>query len=224
MMRLEITANDVEDMKAELRATLPEVKSSHRIEALARGLGWNTNAAMRARLANGSAEVSTNEGAFLGYLQEHGFDSEPGRLARTLAKVGIRHAMALEPLLTQFGYNVYRGRSKTPEERRAEFMADRASMLGDHAADEFIQACRFLSQFSKRKTINRKSSSYGLKHQAERFGDSRHSRGYVANGMLIAAALTLGFKVQQIDPDSPNAWFNISSKMTSDGAKLALAA
>ncbi|MCA6108057.1 hypothetical protein [Bradyrhizobium cenepequi] len=43
-MKLTITITDVEHIKAVLRTALPDVKSSHRVEALARGLGWRTNA------------------------------------------------------------------------------------------------------------------------------------------------------------------------------------
>ena len=70
-MKLTITITDVEHMKAVLRTVLPDVKSSHRVEALARGLGWRTNAAMRAALAAGAVEVGADEGAFLRYLHEH---------------------------------------------------------------------------------------------------------------------------------------------------------
>jgi hypothetical protein len=40
------------------------------------------------------------------------------------------------------------------------------------------------------------------------------ARGYLANGMLIAAALALGFPARPTDPDSPNAYFNISLKLS----------
>lgn len=62
---------DDEYTKAVLWTILPDVKSSHRTEALARGLCWRTNTAMRVALAAGSAEVAADEGAFLGYLREH---------------------------------------------------------------------------------------------------------------------------------------------------------
>jgi len=85
-------------------------------------------------------------------------------------------------------------------------------MLSPRAVDEFMKACRFLSQFGQRLTINTRSSSYGLKHEAERF--HRELAGpdhdpYVSNGMLIAAAVHLGFKLKQV---GPNAYFNITTK------------
>ena len=51
------------------------------------------------------------------------------------------------------------------------------------------------------------AGSYGLKHGADRFAGR-----YVANGMLIAAALAIGFSVRPTHPGSPNAFLNISLK------------
>ncbi|MDT4738439.1 hypothetical protein [Bradyrhizobium sp. WYCCWR 12699] len=55
--------------------------------------------------------------------------------------------------------------------------------------------------------MNRTRSSYGLKHDAE-----REAGDYVANGMLIAAALALDFSAERTHAGSPNAYFNISFK------------
>jgi hypothetical protein len=215
-MKLPITLSDVEHMKADLRAALPDVKSSHRVEALARGLGWSTNAAMRCALGSGPVVADADEGAFLEYLRERSFDAPRGCMVRILAKSGIRRAMDLEPSLTQFGYGVYQDRKLMPEERRSKFAEKRDEMLDTFAADEFARAIAYLSRFGRRKTINLKSSSYGLKHGAERF-----SGGYVANGTLIAAALALGFSARPTHPDSPNAFFNISSRILTVGDRQA---
>jgi hypothetical protein len=218
-MKLTVTISDIEHMKADLRAALPDVKSSHRVEALARGLGWSTNAAMRVALVSGPIGAGVDEDAFLEYLREHSFDAPRGCITRILAKSGIRRAMDLDPTLTHFGYGVFRDRKQTPEERRAKFAENRASMLEDYAADEFMRAVAFLSRFGRRKTINTRSGSYGLKHDAERFAG-----GYVANGMLIAAALALGFSAKPTDPGSPNAFFNIRSKLATPADRHAEAA
>ncbi|MGY3610885.1 MULTISPECIES: hypothetical protein [unclassified Bradyrhizobium] len=160
-MKLTITITDVEYMKAVLRTVLPDVKSSHRIEALARGLGWRTNAAMRAALAAGSVEVGADEGAFLGYLREHSFVAPPDCLTRWLAKSGVRRAMDLEPALSRFGYRSARDRGETVQEADARFQTSRAEMLDDQAIAEFIRAVGFLSKDPRRKTINRTRGSYG---------------------------------------------------------------
>lgn len=55
--------------------------------------------------------------------------------------------------------------------------------------------------------MNRARSSCGLKHDTERI-----SGDYVANGIMIAAAM--GFSAERTHSGSPNAHFNISSKQT----------
>ncbi len=83
------------------------------------------------------------------------------------------------------------------------------------ALDECNRACTFLRHVDRRKSINRKMSSYGLKHEAEAFLRSltdRPSNAYVANGAFICAALHLGFEMQRAHLSSPNVYFNISSK------------
>ena len=56
---------------------------------------------------------------------------------------------------------------------------------------------------TKRKTLNKSGTSYGLKHVAER------DVGYITNGVFIAAAVAEGFRVVRIR-ETPNAWLNIS--------------
>jgi hypothetical protein len=55
----------------------------------------------------------------------------------------------------------------------------------------------------KRKTINRKVSSYGLKHVVE-----KDIKRYIGNDSFIAAMDTLGFEKKQIK-GTPNYFFNI---------------
>lgn len=209
-MKSTITLTDIEHMKDALRASLPDIKSSHRVEALARGLGWATNASMRATLTSAPLEISPDEGAFLEYLRQHSFEAPSSTLARAFALAGVRRAMDLEPELSGFGYRVPRDRSGTAEEAETRFLASRAEMLSQHSVDEFIRAAEFLSKFGRRKSVNRKRTSYGLKHDAERAAGD-----YVANGMMIAAALAMGFSAERTHSGSPNAHFNISSKQTS---------
>ncbi|MGY8662437.1 hypothetical protein Q3C01_08720 [Bradyrhizobium sp. UFLA05-109] len=111
----------------------------------------------------------------------------PDCLTRSLAKLGVRRAMDMEPDLSWFGYRPSRDRDETAKEADARFQTSRAEMLDDQAIAEFLRAVEFLSKYPRRKTINRKRGSYGLKHDAE-----RATGNYVANGMLIAAALAMG--------------------------------
>ena len=50
-MKAQFSLTDIESIKRELLRLLPNVKSSHRVEAMARGLGWNS----KRGLARGSA-------------------------------------------------------------------------------------------------------------------------------------------------------------------------
>ena len=54
-----------------------------------------------------------------------------------------------------------------------------------------------------RKTINKRISSYGLKHLAE-----RQAGAYISNEALIQAMLESGFRAERIR-DTPNYFFNV---------------
>ncbi len=56
------------------------------------------------------------------------------------------------------------------------------------------------------KTVNRRHSSYGLKHIAEPHSPKR----YLTNGVFIAAALIAGYPV--MFDDTPNPSFGMSEK------------
>ena len=71
---------------------------------------------------------------------------------------------------------------------------------------EFTAARGWLRRFAKIKALNRRGSSYGLKHCAE------DDIGYVTNGCFIGAAIAEGFTVRCTDYGSPNAFFNISTE------------
>ena len=57
-----------------------------------------------------------------------------------------------------------------------------------------------------RKTINKRYTSYGLKHIAERW-----AKEYISNDSLIEAMCQCGYNIQRCSPSSPNYWFNIKT-------------
>lgn len=61
--------------------------------------------------------------------------------------------------------------------------------------------------FTTRKTINPKYSSYWLKHLIE-----KKLERYISNSELIIAMLTCDYQYKQIDSNSPNCYFNVSSQ------------
>ena len=128
-------------------------------------------------------------------------DFAPGQLEAAAADMA--RILEQEPELSDFGYGLS-GAEKTPEERRARFETNRQSIREPRSLAQFLAACRWLSQFAKIKTLNKRGTSYGLKHVAER------EIGYCTNGVFIAAAIAEGFRVRR-EGRSPNAVFNIST-------------
>ncbi len=75
--------------------------------------------------------------------------------------------------------------------------------------DEFLLAEIFLSRFCKIRAFTH-TSSYTLKHLCEEWHGYLGLDGvYVSNGVLIAVAISFGFRAKCI-PGTPNAIFNIS--------------
>jgi hypothetical protein len=226
-MEIELALDDIESIKLELIRLLPDVKSSHRVEAMARGLGFDTNAALRATLTSGPVVCVASDADFLVYLKNHGFpDVTSGTLDEALVcaklsdeRASIKAVMDKQPTLARWGFGIARDRTKSREQCEAEFQEARADMLKPHTVGEFIRAREFLSQHRKRASINRKLSSYGLKHRAEGFHrDLRAPDPYVSNGLFIAAAFHLGFLVK---PYGMNAYLNIGAKHNGEATNAA---
>lgn len=224
-MTTPLTSRDIEAVKRELGQLLPDVKSSHRAEAMARGFGYKTNASLRAQLESGNISRTLDEKAFAAYLTDHEFPKPPYTLMREAVsracdgetRAAIAAAMAEVPDLTAFGFGIFEDRTKSAAEKQAEFEKKRADMLSAFSIEQFKRAVAFLKTRSKRATISRKQSSYGLKHEVERyFAGQGESDKYVSNGMFIAAAVHLGFKFER---SGPNAYFNIGAYRMTDGAR-----
>jgi hypothetical protein len=121
----------------------------------------------------------------------------------------IRRAIAQYPELTDFGFGACFGERRLPSaEREAAFRANRAKMFEERSLLQFLSARAWLQGQGKRQTINRRGTSYGLKHIAA------HDIGYVTNGMFICAAISAGFQIERAGAwwGSPNAWLNISTR------------
>ncbi len=76
-----IDAPVLREVKRLIGQSAPHVKSSHRTEALARGLGFNTNAALQAALDQGPVQSEVSRVAFEGFLRERGYDIEKLQLS-----------------------------------------------------------------------------------------------------------------------------------------------
>lgn len=130
----------------------------------------------------------------------------------------IKRVAAAYPELTDFGFGIYNDYSKkTHEQLRIEFAQNREQLYESRACEGFNIACRFLSHIDRTKHINHSAgTSYGLKHTASGWardviGKAIVGDGYMTNGVFIAAAAHMGFKVERCG-DGPNACFNISRR------------
>ena len=226
MVELDITLNPVtlERLKAGLRQTASEIKSSHRVEALARGLGFHSNAELRARIdASGSRRIDPEP--FGRYLTERGFDAPASMLLRAAAHAITLTAMDRDDRLHKWGWGFGRperrsdGRWETPYEHYDRVQAYRAELKEIAVADHVLRALAMLASVPATKTIRPDTDSYRLKHIAENFActfpdGAPLGPDYVANGPLIVAAVHLGFRYRTARDRDGNEWPNVTFNMS----------
>ena len=215
-MKVAVSLPIVEAMKDELRRCIPEVKSSHRAEALARGLGWNTNASMRASLVSSPSERDVVPAAFYAYLAEHGAHVAERLLPETICRTHIRAVMTEHDQLTHHGFGVYNGDRISVSEWRSRYAKSRDEMLGASAIGEFERACEYLAKLETTRAPTTVFHTYNLKHSAERWHrhcgiEGRWDRDYVSNGMLLTAAFHLGLRVRRASATSSVGYLNVST-------------
>lgn len=215
-MRIVVDLDSLPILKADLRTALPRTPATHRLEALARGLGFNTYAALRAALHVAPRLVGANDDAFLTYLSDKNFAANDRALRRTLARLAIRRIMDTDTELTAAGYGIAWSHYPTVAEQREAFSKQRAELLDDWSADQFELALKYLARLDRRKSSNRDYTTYNLKHQAERLSRDRglftHLGNYVSNGVFIVAALAAGFQVRRIAWDSLSGYVNATTR------------
>lgn len=226
VLQLPITPSILDSIKLRLTHFLPQVKSSHRCEAMARGLGQRTYASARAIARLSERATATADGsAFTSYLREHGFEIEASHFYRAVAHTALADVSERHPRLTIQGVGagqpqrLERGRYETAHEHHLRFQARRKELLGEEAAEAFLASLAFLKRVSRTKTVRPKTSSYWIKHIVENFA-ATYPDGkplgprYIPNGALIAAALHAGFDIRthvdDLGYESLNTTFNMS--------------
>jgi hypothetical protein len=232
-LQIPISPATIKLIKTHLLKALPDVKSSTRVEAAARGLGFETHAAMLAAArSGGSVSTGVDAGLFRAYLSARGIDVLPLHLYRAATRVAVTAVLESAPRLSMRGYGFHQPRwdseSKrweTPEESYAKFSEAREEFSSDWGLDQFLLAFVFVRRIPATKTIRTGADSYRLKHIAERMpficpDGTELGPDYVSNGALIAAALHAGFKMRTyIDHrgyDAINVSFNMSKKAVDD--------
>lgn len=228
-LRIAVTSDALEAIKADLTHFFPHVKSSHRCEALARALGFRTYAGARvAACGENLCAVQVSGERFTAYLTQHGFEVTPQLLYVAAAKAALRDVAAKVPQLTVGGMDRGLPQCKPDGEWETDadiFSALRADLVSNLAAQPFLASLALLAEVSPTKTVRPSAGSYHLKHVAEQYActypeGEKLGPVYVPNGVFIAAALHLGFKIKthinHFGDLSPNVSFNISVKNLDD--------
>ena len=221
-MHLELSIDDLPYLKTNLKKYHPEAQASRRIEAAARGLGFKSYAALLHKLKQGPTLVEISDANFCQFLEAQEADGTRNRsLSRSMLRIATNKILEQEPRITARGFDSLRPQTNSEmkmslEERQAAFEERRNETTRDLEMDELELALIYLDMQDARKTLNKDYSSYSLKHRAENLSRKQkqytHLGDYVSNGMLIIAAKIRGFKCKQVSYQSPNAFFNISSK------------
>lgn len=218
-LSISVTASAVDAVKRSLTKALPEVKSSHRCEALARGLAYRTYASLKANMDAGHHAVADGA-AFTTYLAQHDFHGPGTALYRAVAKAALEQVAERYPTLTAGGFGIGEWQpDDTAAVRRQRFDDDRAELVSDHSAEPFLASLAFVARVERTKTIRPATNSYWLKHIAENYecrypGGEKLGPVYVPNGLLIAAAIHAGFDAKPHTDDfgreTLNAGFNMA--------------
>lgn len=134
-----------------------------------------------------------------------------------ISKKHIQKVLDEDADLSYFGIGIFdNGRGLSFIDRQKKLSKLREELLNSH--EEFTAACEWFKTQKIIKNFNRKRTSYGIKHDAE-----RAMNRYISNGTLIAAAVHMGFKYQKIRFGiSPNVYFNISQTTLKESNKKLL--
>jgi hypothetical protein len=228
VLNTRITPVVVDAVKAELTRKIPEVKSSHRCEAIARGLGFGTYASLLVAAKSPNPPVAKSVGAaFCGYLAAHGFVTFSKPFYHAVARAALNAVLKREPGLTKHGIGVVGaeigedGRPEKPKATRRRFDDERDFMTSDECVEQFLVSIAFLALVHPTKTIRSEFGAGTLKDIAENYkctypeGKTLGPR-YVTTGALIAAATHMGFKMQSFFDENGHGQtftcFNISTK------------
>lgn len=204
-LSIQLNASAIDVMKGFMTRALPNVKSMHRCEAMARGLGFSTYAALRAADAR---EAAVNGAPFMAYLAAHGFIVSERHLYEAAALVALHDVARRHPNLTVWGIGIgeYRREDGGHCESRASYeqrlRQERQALTADSSSRSFLLSLALVQRLPSIATIRPGAGSYKLKHIAENYacsypgGDVLGPR-YVPNGLLIAAASHAGFKFKE---------------------------
>jgi hypothetical protein len=226
-LSLPVNLSTLEITKLALTNQLPEVKSSHRCEAMARGFGYRTYASFLEDARSCSDRLIRVDGvAFGDYLGKHDFAVTGSALYRAGAMAALNSVADRFPRLTINGFGIGDWYfDDTRASRRKKFDDSRARLVSNYAVEPFLASLAFVSRIERTRTVRPATNSYWLKHIAESY-ECAYPTGeklgpvYVANGVLIAAAIHAGFEVKkhtdEYGAEMLNAGFNMSKRSLYD--------
>jgi hypothetical protein len=160
ILTIPMTSGRLKTIKVELTRALSEVKSSHRCEAIARGLGFSTYASALAATKSGTVGTAEVRGErFVTYLAEHGFKVSAKPFYNVAAKAALGDVAKRVPNLTLWGRGVGGPRRKSDgrwedfREMNANFVQQREALVGDDAVAPFLASLALLTRVIPTKTI-----------------------------------------------------------------------
>ena len=208
-----------------MKDSLPDWGAARRIELVARGLGFTSNAALRAKLDDQPFAATVDERAAAEFAHSVSLHLPRRLLSRTLARSMMEPIVEENPILTMHGFGIPDRHGFYGPKYEDEFKRSRAAFYDESGCDQFELALLLLQHAPRRKTLNMKNWSYGIKHIAEDISRAHGVRtdlgNYVSNGSIIVAAYYEGFLVRRARHRSLNAFLNISARCSDEFASAA---
>ncbi|SLN74059.1 hypothetical protein ROA7450_04195 [Roseovarius albus] len=221
----------------------PGIAPTHRLELISRWCGFTTLASLRnalRRVAESDIYLTIDPIKARTFADDRGISFDALACHQTLASVAFAKVAREYPYLHGDGYGQHstyvldreqkeirkgvsaiEGSRRIFELREKRLVESREELLTVRKNDEFIRALALCSALKPIRNINRKQTSYNLKHRAEERNyflaeGVTLTRQYVSNSALIAAAFYAGFETDADKrnnyPSSPNIYFNVSQR------------
>ena len=140
---------------------------------------------------------------------EHSFESWNALAVSSGIEARLALTMTRVPDLNDFGIGTPGGpKARSQDEKNALDTENRALLRGSVAAVASTVAW-LQENVEPTKNVNKRHTSYGIKHMAEK------DIGYITNGVFIAAGIIAGYPYEII-PGSPNVPFGMSENSLSE--------
>lgn len=110
------------------------------------------------------------------------------------------------PNLSEFGFHGIEPPVNVGFKKLSEYHRSKAALFSEDFAEQVDYSKKYFEAHPY-EIKTKKISSYGLKHDVERWADIEGQRQHITNGALIIAAIAKGYKVVQ-NGSSPNASIN----------------